>query len=316
MRLKRLAAVAAVASLLFMGATACTPSPIVVIPSATQSTGPALVVGTPAVPDGASPKEGELLANVYAAALNAAGLAATVKAEDPQDPTVLGQLAAGTVDVAPGYSSAMLLQLDPSTEASATGPVLDALKAALPTGTAMLDPAKAEDNDSLVVTTVTAEKYHLKTIADLAKVCGKLDFGGSAAFRAKGRGLSAVASDYNCVPKSYRELPSTKNELLLALLRDDIQVADIHSSSPAIDDNALVTLTDTKGIFRPETVVPVINADKVSKDVQAVLNKVTGALSGDELVNLNRIGSGSHFGSPAQVAHAWLVQKGLLKATS
>jgi osmoprotectant transport system substrate-binding protein len=316
MRLKRLAAVAAVASLLFTGATACTPSPIVVIPSATQSTGPALVVGTPAVPDGASPKEGELLANVYAAALNAAGLAATVKAEDPQDPTLLGQLAAGTVDVAPGYSSAMLLQLDPSTEASATGPVLDALKAALPTGTAMLDPAKAEDNDSLVVTTVTAEKYHLKTIADLAKVCGKLDFGGSAAFRAKGRGLSAVASDYNCVPKSYRELPSTKNELLLALLRDDIQVADIHSSSPAIDDNALVTLTDTKGIFRPETVVPVINADKVSKDVQAVLNKVTGALSGDELVNLNRIGSGSHFGSPAQVAHAWLVQKGLLKATS
>ncbi|NVM96327.1 glycine betaine ABC transporter substrate-binding protein [Arthrobacter wenxiniae] len=316
MRLKRLAAVAAVASLLFMGATACTPSPIVVIPSATQSTGPALEVGTPAVPDGASPKEGELLANVYAAALNAAGLAATVKAEDPQDPTVLGQLAAGTVDVAPGYSSAMLLQLDPSTEASATGPVLDALKAALPTGTAMLDPAKAEDNDSLVVTAVTAEKYHLKTIADLAKVCGKLDFGGSAAFRAKGRGLSAVASDYDCVPKSYRELPSTKNELLLALLRDDIQVADIHSSSPAIDDNALVTLTDTKGIFRPETVVPVINADKVSKDVQAVLNKVTGALSGDELVNLNRIGSGSHFGSPAQVAHAWLVQKGLLKATS
>lgn len=316
MRLNRLAAAAAVASLLFTGATACTPSPIVAIPSAAQSVSPALVVGTPAVPDGANPLEGALLANVYAAALNAAGLAATVKDEDPKDPTLLDQLAARTVDVAPGYSSAMLLQLDPSTSASTTAQVLDALKAGLPAGTAMLDAAKAEDNDGLVVTAVTAEKYQLKTIGDLAKVCGKMAFGGSATFRTKDRGLSTVASDYNCVPKTYQELPSAKNELLLALLRDNIQVADIHGSSPAIGDNALVVLTDTKGIFRAETVVPVIAAKKVPADVQAVLNKVTAALGNDALINLNRLGAASHFGSPADVAHAWLVQQGLLKATS
>lgn len=316
MRLLRLAAAAAVAALLVTGATACTPSPIVAIPSAAQSAGPALVVGTPAVPDGANPLEGVLLANVYAAALNAAGLKATVKAEVPKDPTLLDELAAGTVDVVPGYSSTMLLQLDHSTGASTTAQVLDALKAGLPAGTAMLDAAKAEDNDSLAVTTVTAEKYNLKTIGDLAKVCGKLDFGGSTNFRTKDRGLSTVATDYNCVPKDYQELPNTNNELLLALLRGNIQVADIHSSSPAIGDNALVVLTDTKGIFRTETIVPVVAAKKVPADVQAVLNKVTAALGNDALINLNRLGRASHFGSPAEAAHAWLVQQGLLKATS
>ena len=316
MRLHRLAAAAAAASLLLAGVTACAPGPIVAIPSAAQSATPALVVGTPAVPDGANPLEGALLANVYALAVNAAGRAATVKAEDAKDPTLLGQLAAGTVDVAPGYSSAMLRQLDPSTGASTTAQVLDALKAGLPAGSSMLDAAKAEDNDGLVVTAVTAEKYQLKTIGDLAKVCAKLAVGGSASFRTKDRGLSTVASDYNCVPKTYQELPSTKNELLLALLRDNIQVADLHSSSPAISDNALVALTDTKGTFPAETVVPLISNEHVPADVQAVINKVTAALDTGELINLNRLATGSHFGSPADVAHAWLVQKGLLKATS
>ncbi len=316
MRLSRWAAMAAVASFLVTGATACAPSPIAVIPSAPHSAGPALVVGAPAAPDGANPAEGVLLANVYAAALNAAGLSATVKPQVTGDPTMLGQLAAGTVDVVPGYSSSMLVRLDPSTGASTTGQVLGALKAVLPAGTAMLDPARAEDNNALVVTAVTAEKYQLKTVSDLAKVCGKLAFGGSAAFRTTDRGLAAVGSDYNCVPQSYKELPATKNELVLALLRDTIQVADIHTSAPAIGDNALVALADTKGLFRAETVVPVIDTKDVPADVRAVLNKVTAALGTDELINLNRLGSSNHFGSPAEVAHAWLVQAGLLKATS
>ena len=32
----------------------------------------------------------------------------------------------------------------------------------------MLDQSKAEDSDAIVVTKETADKYHLKTIADLA----------------------------------------------------------------------------------------------------------------------------------------------------
>jgi len=322
MRLRRSAAVVLAAVLLLTGVPACSPEPIVVIPSVTRSVGVApLVVGTPAAPDGTNPTEGALLAHVYAAALNAAGVNAVVSPADPADGTLLDKLEAGTVDIAPGYSRVLLAAAAAKgstavPDAATTAQVLDALKKELPQSLAVLDAAKAEDSDSIAVTTVTAEKYQLKTIADLAKVCDKLAFGGSAEFRLAERGLSALGSDYNCVPKSYVQLPNTKNELLLALIRDDVQVADIHSSSPAIPDNALVVLTDPKHLFLPQNVVPVVLAAKVPADVQGVLNKVSGALSTDELVNLNRLAAGSNKTSLDAVARSWLVQKGLVKATN
>lgn len=329
MRLQRIAAVFGVAAVLLSGATACTRTPIVAIPSVSQTAGDTpLRVGTPAVPDGGVPLEGELLANVYAAALNAAGLSAVVTPEDAADPTLLSQLESGAVDIMPGYSSTFLEGLTSATPSASTTPssaakepvsgsqILDALKKALPPNVSMANATSAEDDDSIVVTTVTAEKYQLKTIADLAKVCDKLVFGGSAEFRTKDRGLSVLASDYNCVPQSYEELASTKSELLLALLRADVQVADIHSSSPAITDNALVVLTDTKQVFRPQTVVPLLSSKKVSDDATGVINKVSAALNNDALTNLNRLSMDSHFGSLSEVATAWLVEVGLVKATS
>lgn len=316
MRLHRTAAILATAVLLLGGVTACTPSPIVALPTASHTQIAQLVVGTPAVPDGGNPLEGALLAHVYAAALNAAGLTATVSQEDPADPTSLDKLRTGAVDIVPGYSSTFLSGLNPANGATTSAQVLQALASSLPAGVSMLDAAKAEDNDGLAVTAVTAQKYNLKSIGDLAKVCDKLTFGGSEQFRAKDHGLSTLGSDYNCVPNSYQVLPSTKGELLLALLRDDIQVADIHSSSPAIYNNSLVVLTDTKQVFRPQTIVPLASTKKVPADVQSVLNKVTGVLSNDALVNLNSLATGTSSASLDAAAHAWLVLMGLLKATS
>ncbi|MGO4384245.1 glycine betaine ABC transporter substrate-binding protein [Specibacter sp. RAF43] len=316
MRLHRPLVVAAVAALLLAGTTGCAPDPIVVIPSVSQTSGTPLLVGTPAVPDGAVPLEGALVAHVYTAALNAAGVKARVSDEDPKDPTQLGGITAGTLDILPGYASAMLAQLQPTSQAATSQEVLDAVKATLPAGATMLEAAKAEDNHSIAVTAVTAEKYRLKTIADLAKVCEKIALGGSAAFRVAERGLSTLGSDYNCVPKSYVELPNTKDELLLALLRDDVQAADIHSSSPGIEDNALVVLADTKNAFRPDPLVPVVATARVTAAVRTVLNKVSAQLTSEELVNLNRLGRDRHQSSLADVAAAWLVERGLTKATS
>jgi len=331
MRLQRIVAVFGVALVVFSGVSACTPTPIVAIPSVSQIVGGTpLKVGTPAVPDGGVPMEGALLANVYAAALNAAGVKAVVVPEDPKDPTLLGQLASGAVDIVPSYSSMVLQTLataapkasaTPSPSAAAnnaisSAQVLSALESALPPSISMANATGAEDDDSIVVTTVTAEKYQLKTIADLAKVCDKLAFGGSEEFRTKDRGLSTLASDYNCIPQSYVALPNTNSELIKALLRADIQVADIHSSSPAITDNKLVVLTDNRQIFRPQTVVPLVSDKHVPADVIGVLNKVSAALNSDELVNLNRLSMESQFGSLPDVATAWLVEVGLVKATS
>lgn len=327
MRLQRMAAAFSVAALILAGTTACTSGPIVVLPSTSHSAGGTpLKVGTAATPSGGDSLESSLVSQVYVSALNAAGLNAQLVAEDAKNPTMLSSLQAGTVDIVPGYSSMFLQELltsqkatassAPSKDAVTSGEVLKALTAALPDGVAMTDPSSAEDNDDIVVTAVTAEKYQLKTVADLAKVCDKLAFGGSADFKIKDRGLVTLATDYNCIPKKYVELPSAKSELLLALLSDNVQVADLASSSPAIEANSLVVLEDNKQIFRPQTIVPLVSDSSVSADVRGVLNKVSAALNDDELANLNLLSTSSHYGSEADVAKAWLVQQGLIKATS
>ena len=52
----------------------------------------------------------------------------------------------------------------------------------------MLDPSKAEDKDAMVVTKATAEKYQLKSIEDLAKVCKDLTMAAPATFETRPTG--------------------------------------------------------------------------------------------------------------------------------
>lgn len=298
------------ASILLAG---CTTAPIVEIPSVTAAASEPLRVGVSASPDGTNPQDGLLLANIYAQALGAAGVKAVVVPTDAADPTSLKKLQSGSVDVVAGYSRVFLSALGEDSDVIASSEVESTLKSSLKAPLKVLNMADAKDKDGLVVTAVTAQKYQLKSLADLAKVCGQLTFGGSINFQIAPSGLAALASDYKCVPKSYEQIPNTDNALVLALINDSVQVADLPSSSPAIEDNSLLVLDDPKGLFVDQSVVPLVDGKTVSADVQGVLNKVSAALSSAELVNLNRFSAANNFSTPEAAAHAWLVQIGLLK---
>lgn len=314
--------VAALSACLLLGTlSACTPEPIVNIPSSSLSVdAPTLKVAASISPPGVNAQEGALVAHVYAAALKAGGIKVEVQAVAATPKEMLADLENGGRDIVPGYSRELLAAAAPSTTAESPEDVLGSLKNALPQGIAVLAAAKSQDGNNLVVTAATAEKYQLKSIEDLAKVCDKLLVGGPAAFQDSGRGLAGLGSDYNCVPKKYVSLKplfdGSSGDVLWALLRDDIQVADIHSSAPAIEDNALVALTDSKHLFLEQNIVPLVDTKTVPADVQAILNKVSGALSTEELANLNRLSQDGHFGDLSEVAAAWLVQVGLVKAGS
>ena len=320
---RKLMAALGVAAMLLGTATACTPEPIVTSPSASQGpVEPALKVGTPVVPDGVNPQEGELLAHVYAAALNAAGVKATVVPAPVMPSELVTSLESGTIDLIPVYSRLALAGVVPAADA-AVGTAADsvsALKAALPTGISPLDAAKAEDRNAVVVTAVTAEKYQLKSLNDIGKVCDKLIMSGSAAFMTRPNGLPGLGSDYNCVPKKYVPLQPTPNysadSILWALLRDDAQMISMHTSSPAIVDNSLVVLDDPKQLFLSQNIVPLVATAKVPANAQSGLNKVSAALGIDELGNLNRLALDGHYDAVTAAATAWMVQQGLIKARS
>lgn len=313
--------IAALAMAVVLVTTACTPGPIVSIPSASSSVGTApLSVAIPEAPDGVIPSEGALLANVYAAALNAAGVAADVAPATVKDGELISGLEGRSFDVVPAYSRQALSGLSAESGQTDANEVLDSLKKALPAGVVQLDASKVDDHGNIVVTAVTAEKYQLKTIADAAKLCDQFAMSGTADFKVNLQGLPGLAGEYKCVPKSYEPLQPTldpgEDSIVWALLQDEVQLAFINSSSPAIADNALVVLNDPKQMFLSQTVVPLVAADRVDSEVQDVINKVSAVLNTEELGKLNRLSQDRNYGGLPEVAKAWLIQVGLVKASS
>jgi len=128
----------------------------------TQAAGQTLKVGS------ANFQENVILANIYAQALQAQGATVSTQLNIGSRETYMPGLQDGSIDLIPEYSGVLLQYFDKKATAVSSDDVFAALPAALPQGLVVLDQSKAEDKDAIVVTKETADKYNLKSIADLA----------------------------------------------------------------------------------------------------------------------------------------------------
>ena len=128
----------------------------------TQAAGSTLTVGS------ANFQENVILAEIYAAALQAQGATVSTQLNLGSRETYIPGLQDGSIDLIPEYTGNLLRNFDKQATAVSSQDVYAALPAALPSGLSVLDQSQAEDKDAIVVTKDTAAKYHLTTIADLA----------------------------------------------------------------------------------------------------------------------------------------------------
>ena len=70
----------------------------------------------------------------------------------------------------------------------------------------MLDKSTAEDKDAVVVTKETADKYNLKSIADLAPVAGQLVLGGPPEWKTRPTGVPGLKAKYGVIFKEFKSL--------------------------------------------------------------------------------------------------------------
>ena len=98
-----------------------------------------------------------------------------------------------------------------------------------------------------------------------------------------------------------------------ALLNNEIQVAVIFTTSPAIPANKLVVLTDPKNNWLAQQVLPVVKTDKVNDAAKKALNNVSSMLTTEDLIKLNEQVSGAEKMDPAAAAAGWLKDKGITK---
>ncbi|AWB91088.1 ABC transporter substrate-binding protein [Aeromicrobium chenweiae] len=271
-----------------------------------KSAGDTITVGSAAFP------ENEIIAEIYAQALEAKGVKVKKKLNIGAREVYIPALEKGEIDLLPEYSGNLLAYFDKDATATSPEQVEDALEDALPKTLEVLDAAPAQDKDSLNVTSEYAAKNNLKTIADLKNV-GDFKLGANPEFKERKYGIPGLESVYGLtdvefVPISDGGGPKT----LKSLLDDDIQVADIYSTTPSILANKLVTLEDPKNLIAAQNVVPLINEKKATDTVEDVLDEVSKALTTEDLLDLNTKNQGPDKVAPDVLAKQWLTEKGLI----
>lgn len=247
----------------------------------------------------------EIIAEIYAQALEGAGVEVERQFNIGQRDAYIPLLESGEVSLFPEYSGNLLQFFDEDTTARTAEDVYAALPAALPEGLEVLDQSTASDQDSYTVTAAFAEQYGLTTIADLAKVDVPLTLGGPAELAERPYGPDGLAATYG-VEVGFSPTGDTTVEDLVA---GTVNIANVYTADPRIQTQDLVVLEDPEGLFLASNVVPVVNSS-VAAEVADVINAVSAKLTPEGLVALN-VQSTEDQLSPAEIATQWLTDNGL-----
>lgn len=252
----------------------------------------------------------EIIAEIYAQALENAGHDVTRDFNIGQREVYMPELEEGNIDVFPDYTGNLLQYLDGETTATAPDEVYEELQGALPEGLRILEQAEASDQDSYVVTAELAEEHSLTSIADLAGVDG-LVLGGNSEMETRPYGPQGLEEIYG-VTAQFTPIEDSGGPLTVQALRDgDVDVANVYSADPVLAEGDLVRLEDPEGMMLASRVVPIVS-ENVDDEAAAVLDEVSALLGEEELVALNAR-SVDEQSPAATIASDWLEEQGLLE---
>ena len=255
--------------------------------------------------------ENEVLAEVYALALQAKGVKVSTKLNIGAREVYYPQVEKGAIDIIPEYNGTLLtVEADPSSTAKTTAAVDAALAAKLPSTLTVLASAPAQDSDSITVTQATATKDHLKSIADLKPYASQMVLGGPPEFKTRTDGIAGLKSVYGLTFKSFDPLDESGPITLSALTSGKVQAADVFTTTPQIISDHLVSLTDPKFNFAAQNVIPLVYKPAVTPTITSTLNAVSAKLTTAALLGLDVkvITDKEDYTTAAQ---AWLTSVGL-----
>lgn len=232
--------------------------------------------------------EDELLAEVYAQALRAKGVKVTTKLNIGAREVYYPQIQKGTITILPEYNGALLsVSVDKTSTAKSTEEVDAALTAKLPSTLEILNPAPAQDSDSVTVTQATATRYHLKSIADLKPYAASMAIGGPPEFKTRVDGLVGLKDTYGLTFKSFVPLDESGPLTLAALKSGRVQAADVFTTTPQIISDKLVPLTDPKFNFAAQNVIPLVYKPAMNATIINTLNAVSAKLTTNALLQMD-----------------------------
>ncbi len=175
-----------------------------------------------------------------------------------------------------------------------------------------IEPFAFENTYALAVKRSFAEENDIQTISDLAKVEDEITAGFTLEFIDRQDGYVGIQDLYGLTFPSVQSLePALRYN---AIDNGEVDVIDAYSTDSQILEFDLVTLEDDLGLFPDYQGGPLLNADFASDhpEIVASLNKLSGLVTEDEMIQMN-YAVNVDGQDPSQVAHDFLVNKGLVE---
>lgn len=254
--------------------------------------------------------ESEIIAELYAGALNAKGITATTKTRIGSREVYLQALKDGSISVVPEYTGNLLQFVDPQNPARSPEDIEKALPDAVGPDLKVLDPSEAANQDVYVMLKTTADENGIKTLRDLGAKASGWVLGGPSELAGRPYGPKGLESVYNVKFKEFK--PYNSQAVKIKDLSDGkIHVASFFTTDVALTDSKFLQLADPEMMILPQNLIPLVRSgvadNTTAKDA---INAVQKLLTTQELTELNRQADTEHK-NPKDIAAAWLKAKGL-----
>ena len=259
--------------------------------------------------------EAQLMAEIYAQALEANGY--TVERNlgiGPRD-TTQPAIESGDIDLQPEYIGSLLTFLGGTASGDPDATFEDLQTALGEVGLTALDYAPAQDQNAFVVRSETAEQYGLTTMSDLAEVASELVWGLPPECETNELCSGALEDAYG-IPYGelqIEEYAACDAPVAQALNDGVVDVAELCSTQPDIERFNFVVLEDDEQTQPAENIAPIVRTewlDAAPDDFASILNAVSAAMDTETLTSLG-VDVAVDQMDVADVAEQWLTDNGL-----
>lgn len=265
--------------------------------------------------------ETKIIASMYQQVLEANGVQASIKELTTRE-VIVPALEKGEVQLTPEYLGSLTEFLNKEVngadaEQLATGDAEATFEAVTPLaeqrGLTLLTPSPAQDQNAFAVTSDFATQNNLQTLTQLGEYSQQspITLGGPPECPKRPFCQPGLEQTYNVKVGSFVPLDAGGPLTIQALNQGKVNVGLVFSSSGSVAANNLVVLEDDKGLQTAENILPALNTSAVTDTITEQLDKVSAALTTDELQQLNEQVEIDRQ-SPEKVATAFLQEKGLI----
>lgn len=271
-------------------------------------------IGTYAFP------ESEILGELYAGVLRAAGLRVSIT-QVPNRETMVPRLRAGKVQIVPEYLGSLAEYLNlranganatPVASNSLPGTLKKARKLGADAGLTLLKPATAQNVNAFAVTSAFAAANGLTTLSDLARwsQTNTLRLGGPPECPERPFCQPGLERVYGMKVAEFVPTDIGGPLTRQAIDTGAVEVGVLFSTDGSVAELGFTVLQDDLRLQNVDNLVPAVLTSAVSPAVAKALNRLSAVLTTQDLVLMNKAVDLDRR-SPKAVAAAYLKAKGL-----